>query len=192
MSCFVKSSGFLVMMSTAPVRPPSTRLASAVLRTTTWLTSSEGSMVKLTLRPAFCTWLSTNQSPDDTTWPLIRVCVRLALVPRIDTRSFSSKPPSLAPAELMVTPGTRCSESAMFLSGILPMSSAVMTSTCVSALRLRLSDFSCEARMPVTTTVSSAGCGVFCAKAEPARPSSRQATAPWTGVAWSFMARPWA
>ena len=40
------------------------------------------------------TWLSTNQSPDATLWPLSSVCVRLGFVPRMLIRSFSSKPPS--------------------------------------------------------------------------------------------------
>jgi hypothetical protein len=66
---------------------------------------------------------------------LISVSVRLGLVQRMLTGSFSSKPPSLALAELIVTPGTRAGESATFLSGILPMSSALMTSMCESALR---------------------------------------------------------
>ena len=84
-------------------------------------------------------------------WPLIRVCVRLGLVPRMLTRSFSSKPPEPPDCELMVTPGTRCSASATFLSGILPMSSAVMTSTTRVGMRAwSSSDFSSEARMPVT------------------------------------------
>ena len=42
----------------------------------------------------------------------------------------------------------------MFLSGILPMSSAVTTSTIVSAFFFVSSDFSSDARMPVTVTVS--------------------------------------
>ena len=60
-------------------------------------------------------------------------------------RMISSKPPSLALAELIVTPGRRCNESATFLSGILPMSSAVITSTCDSALRFWFSDCSRDA-----------------------------------------------
>ena len=36
------------------------------------------------------------------------------------------EPRSAEPALVVVTPGTRCSESATFLSGILPTSSAVM------------------------------------------------------------------
>jgi len=77
------------------------------------------------------------------------VWVRLGLVPRILTRSFSSKPPSFALAELVVTPGTRVSVSATFLSGILPMSSAVMTSSILSASRLASSDCWTAAGMPV-------------------------------------------
>ena len=41
---FLNDSGFLVRMSTAPATPPSVRSAVALLRTTTWPTSSEGSM----------------------------------------------------------------------------------------------------------------------------------------------------
>ncbi len=77
-------------------------------------------------------------------------------MPRMLMRSFSSKPPSLALAELTVTPGTRDSESATFLSGILPMSSAEMTSTTRDrASRLDSSDSSFEWRMPETMISSS-------------------------------------
>src|SRR6266480_4947201 len=89
----------------------------------------------------------------------MRVWVRLGPVPRMLTRSFSSKPPSVAPAELIVTPDTRFRESAMFLSGILPTSSEVITSSTESAARFCSSDFSREARIPVTTTSCS---GAFC------------------------------
>jgi len=54
------------------------------------------------------------------------------------TRSFSSKPPSLAPAALVVMPGKRARESATFLSGILPMSSAVITSVSLRGVALHL------------------------------------------------------
>jgi hypothetical protein len=94
------------------------------------------------------TWFSTNQSPAATLWPFKSVCVRLGFVPRMLMRSFSSKPPSFALAELIVTPGRRASESATFLSGILPMSSAVTTSMTELAWRLASSDFSFETRMP--------------------------------------------
>src|SRR6187402_2438647 len=70
------------------------------------------------------------------------------------TRSFSSKPPSLALAELVVTPAMRVRESATFLSGILPMSSALTTSTTLVVAFLASRDCSTEARIPVTTTSS--------------------------------------
>jgi hypothetical protein len=82
----------------------------------------------------------------------------LGLVPRMLMRSFSSKPPSLALAELTVTPGSRERESATFLSGILPISSAVTTSMTEFALRFASSDFSFETRMPLTITSSSCCC----------------------------------
>jgi hypothetical protein len=193
-TCLLNCSGLRVMMSTAPATPPSTRSAVALLRTITWLTSSEGSSEKLTLRPTRPTWSSTNQSPDAMGWPFTNVCVRLGLVPRMLTRSFSSKPPEPPDCELMVTPGTRCTASAMFLSGILPMSSAVTTSTTASALRLVSSDFSREARMPVTVMVSSGvalsperGC---CACAWKATPRKASATADATGVGLNFMLSP--
>jgi hypothetical protein len=93
------------------------------------------------------------------------------------TRSFSSKPPSLAPAELVVMPGTRARESATFLSGILPMSSAVTTSTTSTDLRFASMDSSDDLRMPVTTISSSelSGAGaasVSAGGASIARPSA--------------------
>ena len=149
-----KSSGLRVSMLIAPATPPSTRSAVALLWTVTLPTSSDGSSVKLTLRPTVWNWSRMNQSPVATLWPLISVCVRLGLVPRMLTRSFSSKPPSPPAAELVLTPGMRWIASATFLSGILPMSSAVTTSTTESALRLAASDCSRDARMPVTVTTS--------------------------------------
>jgi hypothetical protein len=159
----------------------------ALFLTITWLTSSEGSSEKLTLRPTRETWSSTNQSPEATAWPLMSVCVRLGLVPRMLTRSFSSNPPSPPEAELIVTPGTRCTASAMFLSGSLPMSSAVITSITESALRLVSMERSREARIPVTVIVSAtsaffAGCGGCCACACIAIPDSANATAEAMGV----------
>src|SRR6185312_10149346 len=85
-------------------------------------------------------------------WPLTRVWVMLGLVPRRLTRSFSSKPPSLALAELMLTPGRRCSVSATFFTGSLPMSSAVTTSMCEFASFFSASEAASVARMPVTVT----------------------------------------
>jgi len=94
---------------------------------------------------------------------LIRVWVRLGLVPRRLTRSASSKPPSSALDELMLTPGRRCRVSATLCAGSLPTSSAVTTSTRALASRLVSSDFSIEPRMPVTVTVSrSVAVGAAC------------------------------
>ena len=54
-----------------------------------------------------------------------------------------------------VTPGNRAMESAMLVSGSLPMSSALTTSTTEVASLLVAIDVSIESRMPVTTTSSS-------------------------------------
>jgi hypothetical protein len=59
-------------------------------------------------------WLRTNQSAEPTLWPLIRVWVRLGLVPRRLTRSASSKPPSSAEDYRMFTPGMKSKFSAKF------------------------------------------------------------------------------
>ena len=123
------------------------------------------------------------------------VCVREGLVPRRLTRSFSSKPPDPPDCELIVTPGTRCSESAMFLSGILPMSVEVMTSTTESELRLSSSDFSRDARMPVTVSDSTAtglsgGLGACCAFDDTLAPMRANATADAMGVFLKFMVPP--
>src|SRR5690606_12139130 len=124
--------------------------------------------------PTLLPWLSTNQSAEPTLCPLIRVWVRLGLVPRRLTRSASSKPPSSAEEELMFTPGRRCRVSATLCAGSLPTSSAVTTSRRASASRLVSRERSIEPRMPVTTTVSSsvACCRASCActPADMARP----------------------
>jgi len=51
-------------------------------------------------------------------------------------------------------PGTRCSASATFLSGNLPISSAEMTSETTSERRLASSELRSDWRMPVTTMSS--------------------------------------
>ena len=55
-----------------------------------------------------------------------------------------------------VTPGNRAMESAMLVSGSLPMSSALTTSTMEVDSLLVAIDVSIDQRMPVTTTSSSA------------------------------------
>src|SRR6185369_8845482 len=54
-------------------------------------------------------------------------------------------------SRLMRTPGMRCSASATFLSGNLPMSSAVRTSEMTDEARLARIDAAAEPRMPVMT-----------------------------------------
>ena len=79
----------------------------------------------------------------------------------------------------------------MFLSGILPMSSAVMTSTTESAARLVSSDRSREARIPVTVTVSvTAGLGACWARAGKADPARARATAEAIGDCLNFIVIP--
>jgi len=183
-SLFLNSSGRRVITSIAPDTPPSTRSAVALFRTTTELTSSDGSREKLLLRPTLPpNWFSTNQSPVLMAWPLNRVCCKLGLVPRRLTRSFSPKPPSPPADDWVFTPGRRWIASATLRSGILPISSAVTTSTTESALRFCFSDFSSEARTPVTvTTVDTSSAGASCACAEKARPATITATAVAIGV----------
>src|ERR1700741_1174837 len=94
-----------------------------------------------------------NQSAEPTLWPLTSVCVSDGAVPRMLTRLASAKAPSPPEFELMLTPGRRCTVSATFLAGSLPMSSAVTTSTTVSAPFLWFSDDAYDERMPVPSTV---------------------------------------
>ena len=58
--------------------------------------------MKLTLRPTVWYWSRMNQSPVATPWPSMVTWVRLGEVPRMLTRSFSSKPPSPLAAEFGV------------------------------------------------------------------------------------------
>ena len=80
--------------------------------------------------------------------PLSWLNVRSEDRPRILT--VAPSPPS----RWITTPGTRCNESATFLSGNLPMSSAVITSTTLSDARL-FSKFSLILdKMPRTSMTS--------------------------------------
>ena len=78
-----------------------------------------------------------------------------------------------------VTPGNRAMESAMLVSGSLPMSSALTASTMEVDSLLVAIDVSIECRMPVTTTSSMASLLAFasCARATPLLPASTAATA---------------
>ncbi len=172
------------MTSIAPDTPPSTRSAVWLLCTMMEPTSSDGSSEKLLLRPTEPpNWFSTNQSPVLMAWPLNRVCCRLGLVPRRLTRSFSPKPPSPPAEDWMFTPGRRWMASATFLSGILPMSSAVTTSTTESALRFCFSDCSSAARTPDTVmTAPCSGAGACWAWPGSAAPSISRPMAAAIGV----------
>ena len=162
----------------APDTPPSTRSAVALFCTTTEPTSSEGSSEKLLERPTLPPiWFSKNQSPVLMAWPLNSVCCRLGLVPRRLTLSFSPKPPSPPADDCVFTPGKRWMASATFLSGILPMSSAVTMSTTASASRFWRNDCSRAARTPVTTTVCGAVGEVSAACACSAVPIANTVTA---------------
>src|SRR6185312_1077227 len=141
------------MMSMVPAAPPSSSLASGVMCTTTWLTTSEGNIAKLTLRVPPLPRM--NQSPDATECPLIVVNVSDGALPRMLARSASSKPPSEPAASAMFTPGNCAMVSATFLAGSLPMSTADTTSTCELAAFLVSSDSACAARTPTTCTVPS-------------------------------------
>jgi hypothetical protein len=103
------------------------------------------------------------------------------------TRSFSSKPPSVAPAELVVIPGRRDKESATFLSGILPMSSAVTTSMISVEARFAASDSSTDLRMPVTTISWSALSSGASADAKPLGTSIAIPSADLTASAIRFI-----
>src|SRR5260221_5480614 len=75
----------------------------------------------------------------------------------------------------VVTPGRRASDSAIVVSGSLPMSSAEMLSTIVSAFFLTEIALSMAARIPVTTTSSR---GPVSAAAGAAGASAAQAVLP--------------
>ncbi len=114
--------------------------------------TSEGSNSKLMLRPTVWNWSRMNQSPVATVCPSTMTLVRLGEVPRMLTRSFSSKPPSPLACDWVFTPGRRCNASAMFLSGSLPISMAEIASTWLVASFLTSIAFCNDWRMPVTTT----------------------------------------
>ena len=89
------------------------------------------------------------------------------------TVTFEPSPLELRSIE---TPAMRCIDSARFVSGNLPMSSATMPSTTPRDVRLRFSDVSSDARMPMTVTVvasslagldaASVGAGAACCACE--------------------------
>ena len=86
--------------------------------------------------------------PDSAPRPLTSTRVNCGPRPRIETAAPSPRIRSMA------TPETRCSDSARFWSGNLPMSSATSASMMLSASRFMSRDWRRLPRMPVTTTSS--------------------------------------
>ena len=133
------SSGRMVRRLMVPPTEPSIVRASGAL-----MTSSEAMIAALTSSKL----MPPRPCPEPTVdTPLISV--RLSFVPRICT-------PLPTPARRVIcTPGMFSSTSARFWSGSLPISSAWMTSTRLSALRSSLSALCSALRIPVTTITPS-------------------------------------
>ncbi len=109
-------------MLTVPAAPPSTSSAVELLLTVSWVNSSVGNMSRSTSRLVFC----ESVRPVDaiaTGAPLSSTRVKLVPSPRIATSW-----PSPVVSRLIVTPGMRLNDSAMLVSGNLPMSSAKIVS----------------------------------------------------------------
>src|SRR3954463_6760708 len=122
-----------------------------------------------------------NQSDEATVWPFSRVRFSAGSVPRMLT--FSPWPNWRS----TVTPGTMVRASATLLLGNLPTSSAVTTSIMALALRLDSIDCCSEARMPVTTTASTASGFASCAKAGAAMATASTLADAVRMVLWKFL-----
>ena len=145
-----ESSGRVVLMLMVAPMPPVGMSARPLLNTSTLEMPSEARLAKSNDRPR----------PVPLTPPAVGIwrpfsVTRLKSGPKPRTVTRAPSPRSRS----MDTPVMRCSDSARFVSGKLPMSSAVMASTTPKAFRLRSIEASRLARMPVTTiSSSSAGC----------------------------------
>jgi len=165
-------SGRIVSMFSVPDRPWPTRLASGVLNTLSALVSSDGYWSNSTLRLL----------PVETcSRPLSSVLAKSPDRPRM--LISVARPPTRCAAR----PGRRAIDSAMLLSGSLPMSSAEIASTMLSLFFLTLMALSMPRRMPVTVTTSPpAGAALVCAPAVPGtadKAAAISAAAAATGVA---------
>ena len=141
------SSGLRVTRFTVPEMVPSIMSAVLFLNTSTRPSSSGETSLKLSVRPPLAEKMSRPFSSDRTKGS-----------PRMITPDPSTENRSGSFAcskRLMFTPGTRCSASATERSGSAPISSAVITSTNVSASRFRFCALSSEARKPLTMMTSS-------------------------------------
>ena len=139
----LKSKGRAARRSTVAPKEPSSTSADAVLRTMISLKSSEAKILKS--KPRERDGPSWFPHDANASMPLMRTRVNSGFKPR--TLMVRPSPPSRS----MATPGTRCKDSAKLLSGNLPMSSALMTSTTPLSSFFLLSAPAKAARKPVTT-----------------------------------------
>ncbi|MNI36823.1 hypothetical protein D3C73_908890 [compost metagenome] len=127
--------------STVAPSEPSSTSAEAVLRTSSCENRSEANTLKSKPRPRLVPPLwSPAPTVVSASMPLMRTRVNSG--PRPRTEMLRPSPAS----RVMTTPGMRCSDSARFRSGNLPMSSATMASTTPASPRLMSSAFSTLAR----------------------------------------------
>src|SRR6476659_1978128 len=154
-------------MLTTPETPPSSCDAIGVLLTSRRVNSSVGNRSRSTSR----FWFDESVRPLDATAicePFSRILVKLVPRPRM-----AMLRPSPFTSRVSCTPGMRFSDSAMFRSGNLPMSSANTESVMLTDSRFALVALSSDARKPVTTTSlssslpCSAGCAASAAIADP-------------------------
>ena len=176
-------------MSTVAPSDPSSRSAWEVLCTVSSLNRSEEKILKSKER--------VRLTPPSLSGPPVVVSVSMPLIStRVNCgprpRTVISRPsPS---SRVIATPGMRCSDSARFWSGNLPMSSARMVSASEAMFSLIFSACSRLVRYPVTTT--SCNCVGDAAASDAAGPAvawgsgaaaSELAPAAWLG-AWAFAA----
>ena len=147
-----RSNGLRVRRITVPPSAPSSKSAWEDLYTSRPATISEARISKLKLRVASD---NTNHCAVPTAWPFSNVRFWSGCTPRMVTPWPSPKSRS------MVIPGIRDNDSATFLSGNLPISSAVMASTTLSEKRLVLIFSFWLARIPrisITSVLSAPSC----------------------------------
>ena len=175
----LKSNGRAARKSTVAPKEPSSTSADAVLRTMISLNNSDAKILKSKPREREGpSWLPQEAKAS---MPLMRTRVNSGFRPR--TLMVRPSPPSRS----MATPGTRCKDSAKLLSGNLPMSSALMTSTTPLSSFFLDNAPAKAARKPVTT-ISPESAGAVCAWAICAKPNTATATALYLNVcAWALV-----
>ena len=137
-----RSSGRPVMMLIVAPMPPGGVSARELLYTWICEIDSEARLEKSNARPAWSARFDVG------IWrPFSSTMFRSGPTPRTVTCAPSPRLRSID------TPEMRCSDSARFVSGNLPISSATMPSTMPSELRFRFSVDCMLARIPLTTTL---------------------------------------